>query len=149
LIPGYNLTMANLNPIPLESDWRYYPTDDIDPTYGSSELDEASWGVLNDLGAWPRDLLPRYDTLHLRQTFDLEPIGDVCVRYVLYVDAAPEGTTVFVNGWHAGTAQAGKALISDVTDYMTLENNMILLKVSKTGVLRGVWLQPVPCEEQL
>jgi hypothetical protein len=147
LILGYNPGMTNLNPISLDNDWRYYPTDDVDPTYGSSELDEASWGVLNTLATWPRDLLPRFDTLHLRHTFDLEPITDVCVRYVLHVEAAPEGTTVFINGWHVGTAQAGKALVSDVTDYVTLEGNVLLLKISKKGELRRLWLQAVPCEE--
>jgi hypothetical protein len=138
--------MANLNPIPLEKDWRYYPTEDVDPAYGSSELDEASWGVLNALSAWPRRLLAQADTLHLRHTFDLEPITDICLCYLLHVETAPAGTTVFVNGWHVGTIEPGKALVSDVTNYVSLENNVILLKMTKKADLQGFWLQPVPCE---
>ena len=138
--------MTNFNPILLETDWRFYPTDDTDPAYGSSQTDESSWGILDSLTKWPRDLLSRYETLHLQKTFDLEPITDVCVRYRLHIDAAPEHSAVYINGWHVGTVQAGKALLSDVTDYVTLEDNLILLKVSRKGTLQGVRLQAVPCD---
>ncbi len=138
--------MTNLNPISFEKNWRYFPTEDLDPTYGGSELDADSWGVLDSLNDWTGELLSRFETLHLRQIFDLEPIGDICVRYVLHVDAAPENTTVFVNGWHVGMTEAGKTFAADVTDYVTLEGNILLLKVSKKGALKDIWLQPVPCE---
>ncbi len=49
--------MTNLNPIPFDTDWRYYPTEDLDPAYGVSRLDESSWGVLPSLTDWPRDLI--------------------------------------------------------------------------------------------
>ncbi len=130
----------------LDHDWRYFPTEDLDPAYGASQLDESSWGVLNDLKDVPRDVVAFYGTLHLKKTFDLEPIGEVCLRYHLHLESAPPATQVFVNGWHVGTTQAEKALVSDVTDYVTLEGNVILLKVSrKKGDIGAVYLLPIPC----
>ena len=138
--------MTNLDPISLDTNWRYYPTEDSDPTYGSSETDEASWGVLDTLTDWPREMLPQSEILHLSHSFDLEPITDICLCIMLHVDAAPEGTTVYVNGWHVGTLEAGKSLVSDVTNYVSLDGNQILLKLSKKGDLHGVRIQPVPCK---
>ena len=138
--------MTNFNPIPLDHDWRYFPLEDIDETYGASELDESSWGVLPTLVDYPRDVIAISGSLNLRHTFNLEPIGEVCLRFNLHLAAAPTGTQVFINGWHAGTTEAGKSLISDVTDYVTLEGNVLLLKLTRKGDLHGLILQPVPCE---
>ncbi len=130
----------------LESNWRYFPTEVMDAAYGASELDESSWGVLPQLPDYPRDLIAYAGTLNLRRTFDLEPIGDVCLRFHLNVDRAPIGTQVYVNGWHVGTFQAGEPLSADVTDYVSLEDNFILLKLIHSGDLHGLSIQPVPCE---
>lgn len=138
--------MTNLNMIPLEHDWRYFPMEDMDEAYGASELDDSSWGVLASLPEYPRDVMSFYGKLNLRHTFDLEPIGDVCLRFFLRLETAPTGTEIYVNGWHAGTTQAGKSLISDVTDYVTLEGNVLLLKLTRKGDLHGLSLQPVPCD---
>ncbi len=132
--------------IALETDWRYFPTEVIDAAYGASELDESSWGVLPQVADYPRDLIAVSGTLNLRRTFDLEPIGDVCLRFHLHVDRAPIGTQVYVNGWHLGTMQSTEALQAEVTDYVTLEDNFILLKLSYSGELHGLSIQPIPCE---
>lgn len=138
--------MAPLTPIVLDHDWRYFPTEDMDPAYGASLLDESSWGVLARIEEFPRDVVQFYRELHLRRRFDLEPIEDQCLRFHLMVDEAPKGTQFYINGWHVGTA-AGSPLISDVTDYVTLEGNVLLLKLtSARGAFRGLRLQPVPCE---
>jgi hypothetical protein len=143
----YNQGMNTFPPIPLNADWRSYPPEDIDPVYGASQLDESSWDVLPTLAEWPRHLLGQADTVHLQKKFDLEPIGDVCLRFLLHVDAAPEATAVYVNGWHGGTLQKGQSLNADVTDYVTLDGNVLLLKVTKPGRFGDVYLQPVPCDE--
>src|SRR6185369_14075686 len=111
-----------MQPIPLETDWRYFPTEVIDAAFGTSELDESAWGVLPQLADYPRDLIAVSGTLNLRHTFDLEPIGDVCLRFYIQLDRAPIGTQVYVNGWHIGTVQAADPLHADVTDYVSLEN---------------------------
>ncbi len=135
-----------MNPISLDTNWRYFPTEVIDPIYGATELDESSWGVLPQISDYPRDLIAYSGTLNLRHTFDLEPIHDVCIRYHLHLIIAPVGTQVFVNGWHIGTFQAHQSLTADVTDYVTLEDNFILLKLSHRGDLSGLSLEPVPCD---
>ena len=134
-----------MNSISLESDWRYYPTEVMDAAYGASELDESSWGVLPQLADYPRDLIAVSGTLNLRHTFDLEPIGDVCLRFHLHLDRAPIGTQVYVNGEHLGTLQSTEPLHADVTDYVSLEDNFVLLKLTHSGELHGVSIQPVPC----
>ena len=66
--------------ISLETDWRYFPTEVMDAAFGVSQTDESSWGVLPQLADYPRDLIAVSGTLNLRHTFDLEPIGEVCLR---------------------------------------------------------------------
>src|SRR4051812_8934795 len=107
--------------IPLETDWRYFPTEVMDADFGVSELDESSWGVLPQLADYPRDLIAVAGTLNLRHAFDIEPIGDVCVHIHLDLKRAPLGTQVYVNGWHLGTIQLAEPLNVDVTDYVSLE----------------------------
>lgn len=55
------------------------------------------------------------------------------------------GTAVRVNRWDMGAVQAGTAFRLDVTDYVTLYNNRLLLTVAQAGKLRGVVLEAVPC----
>ncbi|MEP6984592.1 MAG: hypothetical protein ABI970_03285 [Chloroflexota bacterium] len=132
--------------ISLENDWRYFPSEVMDADFGVSELDESSWGVLPQLADYPRDLIAVSGTLNLRHSFDIEPIGDVCLRFYIQLDQAPIGTQVYVNGWHLGTIQTTEPLNADVTDYVSLQDNFVLLKLTHTGDLHGLSLQPVPCE---
>lgn len=135
-----------MNNISLDSDWRYYPTEVVDAAFGGSELDESSWGILPQLADYPRDLIAGCGTLNLRHTFDLEPIGDVCLRFHLDLKHAPIGTQVYVNGWHVGTMQMADSLHADVTDFVSLENNLLLLKLTRPGDLRSLSIQRVLCE---
>ena len=135
-----------MQPISLETDWRYFPTEVMDAAFGASELDESSWGILPRLADYPPDLIAISGTLNLRRTFDLEPIGDVCLRFHLDLKGAPIGTQVYVNGWHIGTFQTADPLHADVTDYVSLEDNLLLLKLSHSGDLHGLSIQPIPCE---
>ena len=118
----------------------------MDAAFGASELDESSWGLLPQLADYPRDLIAVSGTLNLRHTFDLEPINDVCLRFHLALKRAPIGTQVYVNGWHVGTIQTADPLRVDVTDYVSLENNLLLLKLIRPGDLYGLSIQPLPCE---
>jgi hypothetical protein len=135
-----------MQPISLETDWLYFPTEVMDAVFGASELDESSWGILPQLADYPRDLIAFSGTLNLRHTFDLEPIGDVCLRFHLDLQRAPIDTQVYVNGWHVGTLQTAGPLHADVTDYVSLEDNLLLVKLTHSGDLHGLSLQPIPCE---
>lgn len=131
--------------IALDADWRYFPTEIMDAAYGVSELDVSSWGVLDELSGYPRDLIAVTGTLNLRRTFDLEPMGSACVRIHLHCTIAPADTAIFINGWQVGVVQAGQPLDADITDFVSLEDNLILLKVSRRGDLRALTLERVLC----
>jgi hypothetical protein len=135
-----------MHSISLETNWRYFPTEVMDAAYGVSELDESSWGLLPNLADYPRDLIAVSGTLNLRHTFDVEPIGDVCLRFYLDLQHAPIGTQVYVNGWYVGTMQAGETLHADVTDTISLEDNLLLIKLTHPGDLSGLSLQLIPCD---
>lgn len=85
-------------------------------------------------------------TIELQRMFDLEPIGEVCLRFFLHIEAAPDDTTVTMNGWDVGRVQAGQLLVADVTDFVTLEDNALLLNVNQQGRFGEVWLARVLCE---
>ena len=95
---------------------------------------------------WTRHSLAQGETVELRYLFDLEPIGEVCLRFFLHIDAAPGATTVKMNEWDVATMQDGQGLVADVTDFVTLEDNMLLLRVSQSGTFGQVWLERIPCE---
>jgi hypothetical protein len=79
--------------------------------------------------------------------FDLDPIGELCLRFVLHIDNVPAGTTIDLNRWHIGITPDNHAFIADVTDYVTLEDNVLRLTVRQSGAFGAVWLERVPCEE--
>jgi hypothetical protein len=133
------------SPLELDHDWLVYPPADADPVYGVSVLDDSTWDDLESINTWPVDRLGYGEGVQLKRRFDLEPIGEVCLRFVLQLDQAPAGTQVYINGWHAGTTEAGKALISDVTDYVTLEANLVHLKLNRRGALSGLRLVAMAC----
>ena len=87
------------------------------------------------------------ETLHQSQPFDIEPIGEVCLRFFLHIDSAPDGTLITLNRWQVGIFQIGQPFIADVTDYVTLEDNVLLLKVNQSGSFGAIWLECIPCEE--
>lgn len=133
--------------IRLETNWRYFPTEVMDTAFGASELDASSWGVLPQLADYPCDLIAVSGTLNLRHSFDLEPIGDECISIHLRLDHAPIGTQIYVNGWHVGTLQTADPFRADITDYVSLEDNLLLLKLTRGGDLYGLCLERVPCEK--
>jgi hypothetical protein len=132
--------------IPLDTDWRYFPTADRDEVFGGSELDDSSWGDLPQLADLPLDVLQFYGELNLKRHFDLEPIGELCLRFHLEISALPVGAAVYVNGWQVGQGDGQHRLQTDVTDYVSLENNVLLLKLKrKASPLGQVLIRPVPC----
>jgi hypothetical protein len=132
-------------PLILDTDWLVYPPADTDAAYGVSVLDDSTWDSVATLAEWPVDRLAYGKGVQLKRHFDLEPIGEVCLRFVLQLDQAPAGTRVYVNGWHVGTTQTGQALTADVTDAVTLEGNLLHLKLSRRGALGGLRVVAMLC----
>jgi len=89
-------------------------------------------------------------SLVCRRRFELAPV-DFCARYLLHVDAAPGPLTIILRGEVVAHNVAAGALV-DVTDFVSLDDNLLELRVDSDAMLRegrfgGVWLQAVPCEE--
>jgi hypothetical protein len=78
--------------------------------------------------------------------FDVPPMTDECLRYVLHVEDAPNGTVVTVNSWYVGSIHEGE-LIADVTDNITLQGNVLMLTIALPGSIGAVYLQPTPCAD--
>lgn len=95
--------------------------------------------------SWRETRLEDERVVEFQQTFNLQPV-EVCVHYWLHLDGLPGETVITLNGRTVGTATAGKAFGADVTDYVWLEANSLLLRVPVAGWSGRAWLQPVPCE---
>jgi hypothetical protein len=122
--------MSLFDLIPLNREW-------------SLHSPENGLSMLVDL---PHHLLIGDIPASLQKTFDLDPIGEVCLRFVLHIAAAPAGTVVNVNRWEAGITQDQYPFAADVTDYVTLEYNVLILKLRQGGRLGAMWLERLPCE---
>ncbi|MBZ0280969.1 MAG: hypothetical protein K8L97_09520 [Anaerolineae bacterium] len=134
--------MMNLTPTQLDLDWQYQLSRSLE----TEQALKSDWAQLKQLEMWDGKKLSSYPVAYLRRLFDLQPIDDVCIRYWLHIDHAPDETQVWINAFEAGQTWAGEAFRVDVTDYISLENNEILLRVYQQGSIGKLWLEPVPCE---
>lgn len=123
--------LTDLPPIILNCRWQY-------------STDGAAWFPLSALTHWPPPLLTLSGTVFLRRSVFLTP-ADICARYWLALETAPAGTEVFVNGWRVGTTD-GTPFRANVTDQVTLDDNVIELTVRQPGAFGQVVLQAEPCE---
>jgi hypothetical protein len=80
----------------------------------------------------------------LQKRFDL-PLREVCVTYVLCIDSAPAGARFYLNGRDFGAIETPLRL--DVTDYVTLEDNVIAFRVpcDMRGSFSDIRLTAFPC----
>jgi hypothetical protein len=85
----------------------------------------------------------------LTRTFDVPPILDVCLRFDLHITAAPGAIVLYVNGRRLGEVDGTRPFIFDVTDFITLEDNLIGLRVDcgVSGAFGDVFLKAEPCGE--
>ncbi len=80
----------------------------------------------------------------LQKKFDL-PLRDVCVSYWLCIDSAPAATRLYINGRDFGVVAT--PLRFDVTDYVTLDDNVIAFRVpcEMRGSFSDIRLTAFPC----
>ncbi len=95
--------------------------------------------------SWRETRLEDERVVEFWQTFDLQP-AEVCIRYWLHLDKLPDEAVITLNGRTVATAQGGRPFAADVTDYVWLEANSLLVHVPPAGWSGRAWLQPVPCE---
>jgi len=107
----------------------------------------ASANPIPSLRAWR--FSGRYDdqwAAWLTTRFDLEPIGETCMRYELRIAAAPNPVIVFVNGRRLGRLTDFPIAI-DITDFVTYEDNLIGISVAydTPGQFGSVEIVGIPC----
>lgn len=135
--------MTELPVVPLETGWQcdYF---EIDPDLYEFAPEPVTITYLSD---WRCS--GRFTTnwaAYLQRQFDLEPMADVCLRYVLHIASAPTSTRVYINNTLVGE-YLNAALTVDVTDHVWLEGNTVALRVvcAEPGTFNGVYLRAVPC----
>lgn len=84
-------------------------------------------------------------TAWLEKPFDL-PMQDVCINYLLKIEAAPAATRLYLNGRDFGVIDTPLQL--DVTDTVALEGNVIAFRVGASDGQRFglVRLVAIPCK---
>ena len=86
-------------------------------------------------------------TAWLTRTFDVPPMLDVCLRFDLHISAAPSTIMLYLNGRRMGEVDGRQPFVFDVTDFITLEDNQIALRVdcASEGVFGAVSVKAEPC----
>jgi hypothetical protein len=131
----------------LDADWRcaYF---EIKPDLYEFARDEAVTSLAN----WSFDKRRVANwAAWLKRDFELQAT-DFCVSYYLYLDEAPEGAQIYINGeqvavFHAPGPDAPPYEL-DVTPYVSLGQNELAFRLQwdMPGEFVGVRLQPVPCD---
>lgn len=101
-----------------------------------------------DLSTWTCG--GRYDETWgatLQRTFNLE-VAEICVRYQLSIERAPGIVILYINGRRMGVIDGSQPFSFDVTDYVTLEDNLIVFRVEcrSSASFGAVTLLQFPCE---
>jgi hypothetical protein len=134
--------MTDIPAISLDDNWhyRYFPalqTGEIANDYG---------GVLRSITDWAVLEFPQA-TAWVWRTFTLEAT-DFCVRYYLHVTLLPQVALIVINDHKIKPPTTPPPYILDVTDYVTLEENVIGFRVTGAGGTFGhIHLQAVACDE--
>ncbi len=139
--------MTILPPISLDTDWicAYFEVEPVLFEFANDQQVDslAEWSFaknrVDNWAAW------------LKRSFQLEAT-DYCVNYFLYLDSAPAGTRIYLNGQQVATYTPpgldDPPYELDITLNVALGANEIAFRVdwNAAGQFAGVRLQPVPCE---
>ncbi|MCK6580933.1 MAG: hypothetical protein L6Q98_22810 [Anaerolineae bacterium] len=131
---------SSIPDISLDADWTCDYFEDIPTLYEFMETFR-----LPSLAKWTFDKTRRENWLAwLQKKFDL-PMRDICVTYRLRIDSAPSPGRLTINGRDFGEIAAPLDL--DVTDYVTLEDNLIAFRVpcEARGSFSDIRLTAFPC----
>ncbi len=91
-----------------------------------------------------------YPILYLTRRFWLEPL-DMCVGYWLHIENVPAGATLYLNDQRVCSIENSDPHVIDVTDFVWLEWNKIMVEISYTTYmapfsLDNTRLEAIPCE---
>lgn len=134
--------MTTLPEISLDDYWHY----GYFPAVQTDEIGDSYPGTLRSITDWAGLEFPRAIAWVYR-TFTLEAT-DACVRYYLHIASMPQVAFIAINDRKISPPSAPPPYKLDVTDYVTLGENVIGFRV--TGAERAfghVGLHPVACDE--
>lgn len=141
--------MEKITKISLNKNWQYCIAD-MSEDFSSPQLDDSDWAYVPTIDF---DLLMRAssDRVWLRQRFDLSPT-DVCVRYFLRCAGCSVPMTIYLRGRVVAIYRADEALDVDITDYVSLDDNVLALAIAPLGSgfdvnLMDMYLQPIACDD--
>ncbi|MFN8378139.1 MAG: hypothetical protein U0452_05660 [Anaerolineae bacterium] len=126
-------------PVSLNAGWTVHYDEPREIVYAFAELDAwlpfLSAFVCKGRMAW------------LSRTFDVPPILDQCLRFDLHITAAPGRVVLTVNGQMRVAVDGTRPFVFDVTDFITLEDNILTLQVDCAGAgsFGDVFLKAEPC----
>lgn len=134
----------------LDKDWLYYFASNPQNDYSQPDVNEAGWIPLPEISDWTVANSAHTGVDWFRRHFTLMPM-DGCVRYLLQIEVVPENLTVYINGKKVSDTRTKQDFKADVTDYVTLDENIIALRLTPRsnnagGSFEKIGLQPIPCE---
>jgi|GEM_PF-1866632 len=141
--------MLQLQQISLNTNWQYHFADQSDDyssvTHKNSNWD---WTTLTDFP--PAEVSAHYG-LWLRKSFDLHPT-EACVRYFLCCDVMAYQMTIYLRGQVIVQCERGDVLDVDITDYVSLDDNVLVLAIRLDGQTidaqpTELYLQPIYCDD--
>lgn len=141
--------MVLIQKIPLHEKWRYcYAT--LSEDYSSVTIDDSDWDWTT-FTEIPNLAMSPDDVIWLRKRFDLNPT-EACIRYFLRCDGCAYPMTIYLRGQAIAHYDIGSNLDVDVTDYVSLDDNILVLAIRFGGVgldLQDVklYLQPIFCDD--
>lgn len=141
--------MTSIPRISLNEEWRYRFASQNE-AYFEPDFDDSDW-------EWTLfDSIPISNTappeaIWLRKHFDLLE-NENCIRYFLKCTNLVYPTQIYLRGTVITSTAMGTALELDVTDHVTLNNNVLVLAINASQwdlspQTEDLYLQPVFCDD--
>jgi hypothetical protein len=141
--------MVQISKFLLNTNWRYcYATKSED--YSSVTVDDSDWDLVafTDI---PISKMSPHEVIWLRKRFDLTP-AEACLRYFLRYEGRAFPMTIYLRGQAIAQYDKNSVLDVDVTDYVSLDDNVLVLAIRFKG--QGIdlqqaelFLQPIFCDD--
>ncbi len=133
----------------LDSNWVYCFTQNNKPDLSTSPSTDSAWIPLPNIGDWAVGTTVEYGVDWFKRSVLIEPTN-TCVAYFLCVENVPGETSIYVNGKQVAEIQVHSSCRLNVTHFVALGVNEIILKVmckshTPGGVFGSMFLESVLC----
>ena len=141
--------MEQISKFLLNSNWRYcYATKSKD--YSHVTVDDSDWDLAT-FADIPISKVSSHELIWLRKRFDLTP-AEACLRYFLRGKGWGFPMTIYLRGQAIAQHDEESVLDVDVTDYVSLDDNLLVLAIRLNGQdldlqQADLFLQPILCDD--